>query len=92
MSRYRNWSCVGGLILALDKAAAPETAHGGHDKSNLSHAHDNHDHGDHDEGDTTNDPHPYPETKDKSAGGESKSREPSKGPKGGKLFTRTAWV
>ncbi|WON74580.1 efflux RND transporter periplasmic adaptor subunit [Nitrosospira sp. Is2] len=83
---------LGGLILTWDKAATPEATHGGHDKSDLSHAaHDNHDHGDEDEANSTNGPHPHHETKDKSAGDKSKSREPGKGPKGGKLFTRNGF-
>src|SRR4051812_4076371 len=67
---------LGGLILTWDKAATPEAAYGGHDKSDLSHAaHDNHDHGDPDEAGSTNSgPHAHPETKDKPAGDKSESR------------------
>lgn len=75
---------LGGLILTQDKAAPPETAHG-HDKADSAHA----PHEDHDEAEAMEDEaHEHPETKDKPAADKSKSREPSKGPKGGKLFTQ----
>jgi cobalt-zinc-cadmium efflux system membrane fusion protein len=78
---------VGGLILTQDKdkVGTPETAHD-HDKTNSAHA----PHEDHDEAEAAKDhAHEHPETKEEPAkAAKSTDSEPSKGPKGGKLFTK----
>lgn len=87
---------LGGLILTRDKVVSTHDAHEKHgptassdtgqahqDKASPSHAtHDDHDEDDHAA-------HEHPETKDESAKADrNMGQEPSKGPKGGKLFTQ----
>ena len=82
---------LAGLILTWDNVARPEATRVYNDKSHSSQAgHKGHNHGDHEETDSTNRPHAHPEIKDKAAGEKSKSREPSKGPKGGNFLPRKA--
>lgn len=74
---------LGGLILTWDKAGAPETTHSGHDKADSSHA----PHDDHDEPHSSTHAHRHAEAGDTPPADKNVEREPSKGPKGGKLFT-----
>lgn len=75
---------LGGLILIWDKAVSTDDAHDKHDtaaSSDTGHARD--------KADPHDAAHEHPEVEDEPAkGGKNTGREPSKGPKGGKLFTR----
>ncbi|KIO48668.1 efflux RND transporter periplasmic adaptor subunit [Nitrosospira sp. NpAV] len=87
---------LGALILTRDKTVSTDTAHKKHDSAAPSgtaqQQPDNADpsHAPHDDHDTDPaiDPHAHSETQATPAGGKNRENEPSKGPKGGKLFTK----
>lgn len=85
---------LGGLILTRDKAVSTDTAHEKHSKApspDTSHAHSGKadsshaPHAGHDEAESSEDTHEHSESEN--APSANKGGEPSKGPKGGKLFT-----
>jgi cobalt-zinc-cadmium efflux system membrane fusion protein len=80
---------LGGVILTFDKAASPGTPHADHGKPDSSHT----TYAEHDENERPEDhAHEHPETKDEPVKrAKSTGSEPSKGPKGGKLFVKNGF-